>query len=466
MKKNIVLADNSYTIRRIVELSFSDEEDIELVSYENGQDITDKLLELKPSVVLVDIKLPEMNGYEVCRFINESDDLKNTKVFLIKGGFEPVDEEQLSGLKYEDFITKPFDSKALVITIKSIVDEPGAEPEPEPEPKPEPESAETIDIPSSMPEEISEINDIMDKSDSIDFSDVRSEEDSGGLMDTIVAPDSESSIKEEVLPSEEITQGAGFGESEDRLSPELAEEISNPFEDSAGKSSEIEPAKDEEAIIKENIRIQEKELDIGSLTMEEINIQKDIDQQKEALAETAPDPLVTKSPVEPEKTEEVNEVPEEGKDQLDPSLSNMNTSDLENVFSIKDANVESNAVSDPVSIPDKKEEVPETETREETKEKPEEIKEVLEKLETESQDKSEPAAPVEETAEKIDKKDLTDQLASLTELQDSNKIVEKIEDKLTVSIKEILWDIVPPLAEKVIKGEIDKLKSDIEKEYK
>ncbi len=464
MKKNIVLADNSYTIRRIVELSFSDEEGIELVSYENGQGITEKLLELKPSVVLVDIKLPEMNGYEVCKFINESDELKNTKVFLIKGGFEPVDEEQLSGLKYEDFITKPFDSKALVITIKSIVDEPDAEPETEP--KLEVESTETVDIPSSMPEEISEISDIMDKSDSIDFSDVQSDGDAGGLMDTIVAPDSETSIKEEVLPSEEITQGSGFGESEDKLSPELTDEISNPFEDSAGKPSDIKPVADEEAVIKENIRIQEEELDIGSLTMEEINIQKDIDQQKEALSETTPDPLITESPVEPEKTEEVSEVPEKGKDQLDPSLSNMNTSDLENVFSINKAEVESNAVSDPVSIPDKEEEVLEAETREETKEKSGEIKEVLEKLETESQEKSEPVAPEEETAEKMDKEGMTDQLASLTNLQDSNKLVEKIEDKLTVSVKEILWEIVPPLAEKIIKGEIDKLKSDIEKEYK
>ena len=44
--------------------------------------------------------------------------------------------------------------------------------------------------------------------------------------------------------------------------------------------------------------------------------------------------------------------------------------------------------------------------------------------------------------------------------------MEKIEDRLTVSVKEILWEIVPPLAEKIIKGEIEKLKSDIEKEYK
>lgn len=441
MKKNIVLADNSYTIRRIVELSFSDEENIELISYENGQDITDKLLELKPSIVLVDIKLPEMNGYEVCRFINDSSDLQSTKVFLIKGGFEPVDEEQLKGLKYEDFITKPFDSKALVITIKSILDEPGAE-----EPEAGKEPAETVDIPSSMPEEISEINDIMDKHDSIDFSDVQSDTDSPGLIGEIENPDSETSVRDEVLPSEEITQGAGVGEVEDKLSPETTDDIANPFEDESKVSPQSDPVSTEEAIVKENIRIQEEELEIGSLTMEEINIQKEIDLKKSIDPEVTSDPLVTESPAD---------TGEEEKDKLDPSLSNMNTSDLENVFSINDAAPDSIVSS-----------VPDMDSSEETKAKSEEIKQTLEKLETGGHEESVTEAPVEKVVEKKAANDLAGKIADLTNLQNDDKIMEKVEDKLTVSIKEILWELVPPLAEKVIKGEIDKLKNDIEKEYK
>ncbi|MEN8221706.1 MAG: response regulator [Acidobacteriota bacterium] len=487
MKKNIVLADNSYTIRRIVELSFSDEENIELISYENGQDIQDKLLELKPSVVLVDIKLPEMNGYEVCRFINESSELNNTKVFLIKGGFEPVDEEQLKGLKYEDFITKPFDSKALVITIKSMLEDFEDDQKPE----------EIVDIPSSMPEEISEINDIMDGPASIDFSDVKSDMDSGGLMDSISAPDSETSIRDEVLPSEEITQGSGVGETEDKLSPEPSEEISNPFKDEASKTDSIS---EEEAIIKENIKMQEEELEIGSLTMEEINIQKEIDQKKgidpepetpikvdtpevetpikvdtpevetpikvdtpevetpikvdtpEVETPIKVDTPEVKSQVEPEISSEEPIVEEEEKDPLDPSLSNMDSSDLDNVFSIDKAG----------TAPEETEPV-DSGSGEETKQKSEEIKQVLEQLETESHDKEE--VPKEDTSERIVGADLSEKMANLTDLQDNNKIVEKVEDKLTVSVKEILWEIVPPLAEKIIKSEINKLKSEIDKEY-
>ena len=122
-KKTIVLADNSYTIRRIVELSFSDETDIELLTFENGLNLREKLLELQPKIVLVDIKLPEFNGYDVCAFIQGTEALKHTKVFLLKGGFEPIDEGLLKGLEYEDIITKPFDSNALVANIKKLLEE-------------------------------------------------------------------------------------------------------------------------------------------------------------------------------------------------------------------------------------------------------------------------------------------------------------------------------------------------------
>ncbi len=465
MKKNVVLADNSYTIRRIVELSFSDEEDINLVSYESGQGISDKLLELKPQVVLVDIKLPEMNGYEVCKFINETEDLKNTKVFLIKGGFEPVDEEQLKDLKYEDFITKPFDSKALVITVANLLEESDdAQEMPEPP-----------DIPSSIPEEISKMDDIEDKADSISFSDIHSDIESTGVLDSIDISNSEILSKEEVLPSEEITQGAGTDESNDNLSPESNDDISNPFEDETLPSGENGSEIDEEAIVKENIKLQERELDIDSLTREEINIQNEINMQKGTYPKPDIDPLVVETVNE---TEDIIKDPliTEEKDQLDPSLGNMNTTDLENVFSIKNNKVEPPLEKDdPVATEQHEESKPKTDTVksvvENITDRSEEVKQTLEKLEYDSVESNKEEVPEEilkqEFQESVPKDEkINDQISDLTKLKNNNELVEKVEDKLTVSVKEVLWEIIPPLAEKAIKNEIENLKKDIEKEFK
>ena len=138
MKKHkIVVADSSYTIRRILELSFEDEEQIEIHTFESGEGLTDKLVELRPSVVITDIKLPFKSGYDICAFINQNDQLKEAKVFLMRGGFEAVDDEKLASLKYQEIISKPFDSTEVIEKIKECLfpaekelkAEPGAAPD-------------------------------------------------------------------------------------------------------------------------------------------------------------------------------------------------------------------------------------------------------------------------------------------------------------------------------------------------
>jgi DNA-binding response OmpR family regulator len=282
-RKTIVLADNSYTIRRIVELSFSDETDIELVTFENGLNLKEKLVELRPQIVLVDIKLPEFDGYEVCKFVQGSEALTGTKVFLLKGGFEPIDENLLKDLKYENIITKPFDSNALVSNIKKLLEKmPG---------KTTADAA--VEIPSSLPEDEELLESIPETPKDINFADVKEEIDSDEIL-----PDEDELIHapggfpdDEVLPSEEITRAQP---DIDTISP-AQEEDDNPFAEAPAKtpSPTLEgdtSLTEEELNIKRNIEMQEKELQIESLTLEEINIKRDIErhERESALPEQGP----------------------------------------------------------------------------------------------------------------------------------------------------------------------------------
>lgn len=283
-RKTIVLADNSYTIRRIVELSFSDESDIELVTFENGLNLKEKLVELHPQIVLVDIKLPEFDGYEVCKFVQGNEALKETKVFLLKGGFEPIDENLLQDLKYENIITKPFDSNALVSNIKKLLEKMPAQTTDD----------GAVEIPSSMPEDEELVESVPETPKDISFSDVKDEIDSEEIL-----PDEDEMIQapgafpdDEVLPSEEITRAQP---DLDTIAP-IQEEEDNPFaEEAPGKTpsttAEGEASLTEEELnIKRNIEMQEKELEIDSLTLEEINIKRDIERQERqsGLPEQAP----------------------------------------------------------------------------------------------------------------------------------------------------------------------------------
>lgn len=275
-KKTIVLADNSYTIRRIVELSFSEESDIELVTFETSTNLREKLLELRPHVILVDIKLPEFSGYDVCRFIQETDTLSHTRVFLLKGGFEPIDEGLLKGLKYVDIITKPFDSNALVSSVKKLLEEVSVQPQTPPSP-----DHATEEIPSSLPEDFAEVDGVHSVGEDISFSDVKEEIDT----DAILPPDDFGRTPapyadDEVLPSDEVTRAQP---EKDTIAPAADESDDNPFAEELPPVPEGEHSITEEELnIKRNIEMQEKELEIGSLTLEEISIKKDIeDRQRE-----------------------------------------------------------------------------------------------------------------------------------------------------------------------------------------
>ena len=80
MGHTILLADDSITIQKVIELTFSDE-DFDVVTVGNGRLALEKLNDVQPDVVLCDIIMPEKNGYEVCEFIKSQDDLRH--IFVV-----------------------------------------------------------------------------------------------------------------------------------------------------------------------------------------------------------------------------------------------------------------------------------------------------------------------------------------------------------------------------------------------
>ncbi|HEY0592850.1 MAG TPA: response regulator, partial [Thermoanaerobaculia bacterium] len=93
MAKKILLADDSITIQKVVELTFSDG-DYEIAAVNNGSKAIQKLQEWRPDVILSDIIMPEKNGYEVCEFVKSHPEYKTIPVILLTGTFEPFDPDR------------------------------------------------------------------------------------------------------------------------------------------------------------------------------------------------------------------------------------------------------------------------------------------------------------------------------------------------------------------------------------
>ena len=90
MKLKILVADDSTTIQKIVGMAFENE-DAEVQGIGDGQEAFDKIMEFKPDIVLADVGMPEVDGFQLSKRIKESPDLANIKVLLLDSDFEDFD---------------------------------------------------------------------------------------------------------------------------------------------------------------------------------------------------------------------------------------------------------------------------------------------------------------------------------------------------------------------------------------
>lgn len=117
----LLLADDSVTIRKVVEFTFANE-DIEVVTAADAQSAMLKFVEVQPDIVLVDVGLPDVSGYQICEMIKNDDATKHLPVLLLVGSFEPFDQDEAERVGADGFLTKPFHStKDLVIRVNDLL---------------------------------------------------------------------------------------------------------------------------------------------------------------------------------------------------------------------------------------------------------------------------------------------------------------------------------------------------------
>lgn len=120
MSKKLLLADDSVVIQKLVGLSFANE-DIEIFSTDNGDDALTRAREIRPDVILADVVMPGLSGYDVCQAIKQDLELAQTPVLLLTGTFEAFDEGRASLAGANGHITKPFEAQALVDRVREVI---------------------------------------------------------------------------------------------------------------------------------------------------------------------------------------------------------------------------------------------------------------------------------------------------------------------------------------------------------
>jgi CheY-like chemotaxis protein len=120
--RRILLADDSVTIRKVVELTFADE-GIDVVSVADGDEAMKKFVEIAPDMVIADVNMPGMSGYQICEMIKGDETTRHIPVILLVGSFEPFDPGEASRVGANYYFTKPFHSiRELVDTVTEYLD--------------------------------------------------------------------------------------------------------------------------------------------------------------------------------------------------------------------------------------------------------------------------------------------------------------------------------------------------------
>jgi CheY-like chemotaxis protein len=122
MPKTLLLADDSVTIQRVIELTFT-HEDVRVVSVSDGRRAVQWMETEWPDIVLVDVEVPEVDGYAVCAHVKQSSRLKHVPVLLLAGAFEPVDEARAKSIGCDGVLVKPFEPQQLVTRVKALLSE-------------------------------------------------------------------------------------------------------------------------------------------------------------------------------------------------------------------------------------------------------------------------------------------------------------------------------------------------------
>lgn len=118
--RKLLLADDSVTIQRVIELTFSGE-DIHVVAVNDGEQAIARIPAEQPDVVLADIGMPRKGGYDVAAFVKGRPDLSHIPVLLLAGAFEPVDQTRAEQVGADGVLIKPFEPRQVIERVKELL---------------------------------------------------------------------------------------------------------------------------------------------------------------------------------------------------------------------------------------------------------------------------------------------------------------------------------------------------------
>ena len=123
MSKKILIVDDEPSI--VAPLQFLMERSgYQVAVAGSGEEALEAIDKVHPDLVLLDVMLPGLSGFDVCRMIRERGDLSDVRVILVTALGRKVNIAKGMALGADDYIVKPFANKELIAKVKRLLDSP------------------------------------------------------------------------------------------------------------------------------------------------------------------------------------------------------------------------------------------------------------------------------------------------------------------------------------------------------
>ena len=120
-KGKILVVDDENYILHILDFSLG-AEGYEVITAEDGEEAVRKTRDERPDLVVLDVMMPKMDGYETCKRLKEEEATRNIPVILLSAKGRTMDQNKGFEVGADDYITKPFSPRKLIEKIGTVLD--------------------------------------------------------------------------------------------------------------------------------------------------------------------------------------------------------------------------------------------------------------------------------------------------------------------------------------------------------
>ncbi len=119
-RKKILLVDDSSTILMMEKFILRNDPYV-IVTASNGEEGVQKAISEKPDLILLDVVMPRMSGFEACRLIRDHEEAKNIPIIMVTTRGEAANVETGWVVGCTDYVTKPINAIELLAKVRSLL---------------------------------------------------------------------------------------------------------------------------------------------------------------------------------------------------------------------------------------------------------------------------------------------------------------------------------------------------------